>query len=231
MFAAGPLIALLYAAPASAQTATDLCFAQAREQAKIVLEGGGSREAARFVLEREVIPCVRGDADEKLVHLLAVAHFDRALFARELFARTLTLAHYQAIAADRQAKLRKLLEDPAGQQELLEGDADRDMVPDARDRCPDTPYGVPTDENGCPVAIPPGSRTEEDQWRRLMDNTTRTARTRRRRRRRIRSNGDVARSRSTARSASTSPWRRWAACPTAASCSTRSISSSSSRPT
>ncbi len=50
------------------------------------------------------------------------------------------------------------------------GDADRDLVPDERDRCPGTPYGVPTDQDGCPIGIPPGNRTEEETWRRLMDN-------------------------------------------------------------
>lgn len=30
-------------------------------------------------------------------------------------------------------------------------DSDRDGVADARDRCPDTPYGAPVDEHGCPL--------------------------------------------------------------------------------
>jgi hypothetical protein len=170
ILAAPAILAIAGPAPVSAQTATDLCFAQAREQAKLALEGGATREAARFVLEREIIPCVRGDADAKLVNLYAYAHFDRALFARQVLAGQLTLAHYFALVAERQAKLERLLGDPDGQEALLNGDRDRDLVPDERDRCPDTQYGLPTDENGCPVAVPPPNRAEEENWRRLIDN-------------------------------------------------------------
>ncbi len=34
-----------------------------------------------------------------------------------------------------------------------DGDSDRDGVPDSRDRCPNTPYGLKVDANGCPLPV------------------------------------------------------------------------------
>lgn len=61
---------------------------------------------------------------------------------------------------DRRTKIARLLRDPDQQRELLEGDADGDLVPDRRDRCADTSDATPTDERGCPR--PPTRPREED---------------------------------------------------------------------
>lgn len=43
-----------------------------------------------------------------------------------------------------------------GEEEQVVGDSDGDGVPDDRDACPNTPYGVPVDTTGCPMVMPVG---------------------------------------------------------------------------
>ena len=55
----------------------------------------------------------------------------------------------QALALDRQAKLVAFTGNAGYRTEFQKGDRDSDLVPDARDRCPDTPQLTPTDSEGC----------------------------------------------------------------------------------
>jgi hypothetical protein len=41
-------------------------------------------------------------------------------------------------------------------------DADGDWVPDASDKCPNTPLWTPVDDNGCPIAVPSGGPSCSD---------------------------------------------------------------------
>ena len=147
-----------------------MCFAEARERAKTILDGGGTREAARLALEQAIIPCVLPSADAKLINLYGRYHYDRAIFGRDVVAGSLTLVVYQALLNERKAKFDAWRANPSVQQELLNGDSDGDFVPNTRDGCPGTTPGTPTDGKGCPFTVPPGDRTQEDNWRRLLNN-------------------------------------------------------------
>jgi hypothetical protein len=70
--------------------------------------------------------------------------------ARQVLAETLPTNAYLARVRDRKRKLRLARADRAWVTEYLRGDADGDLVPDARDRCPGTPDLDPTTDDGCP---------------------------------------------------------------------------------
>jgi hypothetical protein len=74
----------------------------------------------------------------------------------------------------RSRKLEALLADPEGQQALMRGDEDGDLVADAADRCRETPTGVPTDDRGCPVAVPadPNDASDEAGLRAALGRST-----------------------------------------------------------
>ena len=55
----------------------------------------------------------------------------------------------QAFSLDRQTKLGAFAGDRDYRAAFQQGDGDGDLVPDARDRCPDTPRLTPTDSEGC----------------------------------------------------------------------------------
>ena len=61
---------------------------------------------------------------------------------------------------DRAAKLAAFVSDPEYRTQYHAGDADLDLVPDARDRCPRTPELAPTDAEGCTYSCSAPSRDE-----------------------------------------------------------------------
>ena len=101
-------------------------------------------------IEIEAASCFDPTLSPAAAHLLGTVNADRARFARDFLEGRLTSAAYRAALEDRRRKLSHLLRDPRGQKALLDGDADGDLVPDSRDRCPRTPVGTPTDDRGCP---------------------------------------------------------------------------------
>jgi hypothetical protein len=139
------------------------CLAEARDRATVAFKQGASREAARRQLEIAAAACLDPTLTPDAAHLVGTVNADRARFARDFFEGKLSLAAYRAALDDRRDKLARLLRDPNQQRELVEGDADGDLVPDRRDRCPGTPDGTPTDAQGCPLKLTPQDQDKRDE--------------------------------------------------------------------
>jgi hypothetical protein len=146
------------------------CLKAARASATAAFQGGATREAARLQLEIDSASCFDPSLTPAAAHLIGTVNADRARFARDFLQGKLTLRAYRAALEDRRRKLARLLTDPAGQAALLAGDADGDLVPDSQDLCPGTPDGTPTNDKGCPRAVPPrpGDVAEDRRMREVL---------------------------------------------------------------
>jgi hypothetical protein len=151
------------AQPQPAPSSGTRCLTDARDRAIKAFEQGAAREAARRQLETDAASCLDPRLTRDAAHLVGTVNADRARFARDFLAGKLTLTAYRAALQDRADKLARLLADPAQQRELVEGDADGDLVPDRRDACPGTPDGAPTDARGCPIRPPEHPEAGSDE--------------------------------------------------------------------
>lgn len=147
----------------SVSSPVDACLAEARTHAGNDFDRYRSPEAARLQLEIDAAACFDPDAPPARIHLVGTVNADRARLARDFIIGRITLTTYRAMRADRSRKFAALFADPRGQQALMDGDSDGDLVPDDRDRCPNTPAGVPTDDRGCPVTVRPGPNDAADE--------------------------------------------------------------------
>jgi hypothetical protein len=146
------------------------CLSTARANAAKALQNGATREAARLQLEIDSASCFDSSLTPAAAHLIGTVNSDRARFARDFLGGKLTLRAYRAALEDRRRKLARLLHDPAGQADLVAGDADGDLVPDSRDKCPGTPDGTPTDDRGCPrkPRPQPGDTADDGRLREVL---------------------------------------------------------------
>jgi hypothetical protein len=87
--------------------------------------------------------------------MVGAANADLAWLGRAVLSGSMSPADYLARVHDRTRKLRELRKNPSLCDAYARGDADGDLVPDDRDRCPGTPSLTPTDSNGCPDTSPP----------------------------------------------------------------------------
>lgn len=147
--------------------AGDDCFAKARTDARALVKTLADRDAARLFLEKAIIKCNDPEASPERVAFMGAVNADGARLARDFFAGTLSLSAYSTALADRQRKVAasaKYLPD------LSKGDADGDLVPDPTDRCPGTPYGTPTRDDGCTdrKAVRPEQPDREARLRREL---------------------------------------------------------------
>ncbi len=98
----------------------------------------------------------KGIKDASLAAVAAAINLDYASLARAFLARKMTTAAYLQVVRDRSAKLRLARTDAAYRAALAGGDADYDLVPDDRDKCPQSAALSATGRDGCPA---PPSRT------------------------------------------------------------------------
>ncbi len=164
----------------SAQTGTsssptDQCLAQARARAADAYQTQHSPDAARRQLEIDAALCLDPTLSPAAANLIGTVNADYARLAHDFVDGSLSLAAYRAARNDRRRKLAAMQADPAQQQALLDGDADGDLVPDSRDKCPNTPPDAPTDARGCPVRVRPGANDVRDE--RSLRATLATSRT------------------------------------------------------
>ncbi len=160
------VVATLAAAAHAAQpgrATVDECLAQARARATDEFRKQTSPETARLHLEIDAASCLDPTLTPAAAHLVGTVNADRARLARDFVVGSRSLAAYRAGREDRRRKLAALLADPAQQQALMAGDADGDLVPDDRDRCPKTPPGAPTDARGCPTPVSTGTADTRDE--------------------------------------------------------------------
>jgi hypothetical protein len=125
-----------------------------REPANARSEAEYQRDVTRF--------CSMLGSDECTVQLTSRVNLDYTMFAASLVTERLTPAQYLQRVRDRTRKLRAAEDDAKLRRALCAGgDADGDLIPDARDRCPSTPDFTATDDSGCtdttlPQAPSPG---------------------------------------------------------------------------
>ena len=152
-----------FAQTPSGRSRIDTCLAEARSRATDAFRKQPSQEAARLQLEIDAATCFDPKLSPAAAHLIGTVSADLARLARDVISGSRSLASYRAAREDRQRKLAESLADPKQQDALLAGDADGDLVPDSRDRCPKTPVGTPTDARGCPIPVRPGANDERDE--------------------------------------------------------------------
>jgi len=84
------------------------------------------------------------------IDLTSRVNVDYTGAAYALLTEQLSPAQYLAVVRDRTRKIRAAEDDSTLQQLLCSGsDQDDDLVPDKRDKCPNTPALTPTDADGC----------------------------------------------------------------------------------
>ena len=86
--------------------------------------------------------------------LAGAANVDLALLGRALFTGSLSPAEYLARVKDGTRKTRESRKMPEICDAFANGDADGDLVPDDRDKCPKSPHLERTDASGCADASP-----------------------------------------------------------------------------
>lgn len=94
--------------------------------------------------------------------LIGRANVDYTASAARMITKNFSPAQYLALSRDRSRKLRAAQEDAVVATRLCTApDSDGDWVIDSLDRCPDTPDLTATDDEGCPVALPPAPSADD----------------------------------------------------------------------
>lgn len=117
--------------------------------------------------ERAVALFCLGADDVCEAEMQAAANVDYQIAAAKVVMREFTPGRYRAVSRDRSRKLRIARATPGYHCAVSSGDADGDLVPDSLDQCPNTAELTPTDDVGCPQAIPPGP--DPDQVAAILD--------------------------------------------------------------
>jgi hypothetical protein len=105
-------------------------------------------------------PCV--------AQVLGQANADYRQAALNVVGDEMSPSRYLAVSRDRTRKSRLMLDGGTGC-DLIDDDADGDMVPDSRDACPGTAELVPTDDDGCEHSDYPD--VDDDLVNSLIDST------------------------------------------------------------
>jgi hypothetical protein len=145
----------------SEEAVTDLvhshedCAAEAEKRvAKWTAEGLDAAEIERRK-GLAAASCAGSDVDSATAVFMGRLNVDYMRMARAYVARSVTPAEYNQLLKSRREKLRLVHLDPTWVAEWIKGDADGDLVPDSRDRCPNTADLAATNEAGCPLPAPP----------------------------------------------------------------------------
>jgi hypothetical protein len=104
-----------------------------------------------------------------VAEILGAANFDYTRLGRLFLTEHLNPAEYLARVKDRSRKVQKAIADDSWSGSYLKGDRDNDLVPDERDRCPDTPDLTPTDDSGCPQNEPLPAAPSIEEVRRAKE--------------------------------------------------------------
>jgi hypothetical protein len=135
----------------------DSCSAQVPPRTD--LSGAARENALQLDIARY---CTARGQDVCQLKLDVQARADRLEAASSVVLGTVQPNVYLGTARDRQRKLARAATDAAYAQSVCTGpDADRDLIPDSSDDCSGTPPLTPTDDRGCPVALPGGPSTSE----------------------------------------------------------------------
>jgi hypothetical protein len=117
--------------------------------------------------QTELVRC--GGPKNGVPEIVGAANFDYTRLGRLFLTEHISPPEYLARVKDRSRKLRNAIADEGWTNGYLKGDRDNDLVPDERDRCPDTPDLSPTDDSGCPQTGPLPPAPSVDEVRRARD--------------------------------------------------------------
>lgn len=99
--------------------------------------------------------CSMPNTPQCISSLAGRASADYTASAKQFVASVMTGARYLGVSRDRTRKYQAALANATLASSICAGpDADGDWVPDSKDLCPNTPDLTPTDDNGCPTALP-----------------------------------------------------------------------------
>lgn len=129
------------------------CIERAEEMVAKWKAEGKDAAAIEKMFQAELAKC--SGVAEACAAMTGAANADLAWLGRALLSGSMPPADYLARVHDRTRKMRAAWKTPALCDAYAHGDTDGDLVPDDRDKCPNTPSLVPTDANGCPDTSPP----------------------------------------------------------------------------
>jgi len=110
-----------------------------------------------------------GGTQNGVAEIIGAANFDYTRLGRLFLTEQINPPEYLARVKDRSRKIRDAISDESWSNGYLKGDRDNDLVPDDRDRCPDTPDLAPTDNSGCPQDGPLPAAPSVEEVRRARD--------------------------------------------------------------
>ena len=127
------------------------CNEAALARALADADAGVDGEQVRRQLETAIVRCAEPDAQAGKPELIGRVNADLARAGAEVADGVISGSHYLDLVADRTGKFAIYRSDPGYREAYARGDKDGDLVPDDRDRCPDTPPFTATDRDGCPL--------------------------------------------------------------------------------
>jgi hypothetical protein len=129
------------------------CINRAEEMVAKWKAQGKDAAAIEKMFEAEIAKC--SGVTEACAAMTGAVNADLAWLGRALLSGSMSPADYLARVRDRTRKMRAAWKDPAVCDAYAHGDADGDLVPDDRDKCPHTPSFQPTNAYGCSDTSPP----------------------------------------------------------------------------
>lgn len=128
---------------------SDACMERAQAKAKAWAAQGMPSAQVELRTQTLVAGCL-GVTDAATARFIATIRVDLFRASRQVIAGASTPEQFVLRARDRGQKARLARQTPGYAAAVARGDADGDLVPDDRDRCPGTPDLQPTDARGCP---------------------------------------------------------------------------------
>jgi hypothetical protein len=136
------------------------CRNQVRER---ILAANVPDPNSRFDVMRDLLRCGADDATACDIDFFSVVNLQRREVANQFFDDEISPAEHRRFSLDRTRKVAKSDDDPSWVVEFCtHGDADGDLVPDPRDRCPATPPLAATDDQGCTDTTLPDAPARDD---------------------------------------------------------------------
>lgn len=121
----------------------------------------------RFDVVRNMLRCGADTPSACEIDYFTLVNLQRRESANAILEDRVSPAQYLALQYDRSRKVRRADNDRGWLAAFCAGDDDRDLVPDAFDRCPQTPPLTPTDDHGCTDNTLPEA-PDRDEVRRMF---------------------------------------------------------------
>jgi hypothetical protein len=130
----------------------DNCYERAEQMVATWKKEGSDAAAIEKLFQAELAKC--SGVTNECAALVGAANADLAWLGRAVLSGSMPPADYLARMRDRTRKMRESRKTPAICEAYAQGDADGDLVPDDRDKCPGSANLERTDASGCPDTSP-----------------------------------------------------------------------------